>query len=109
VVVTVEHRNNDLSTAIWERLDPGRTRNPLAVMKYRRDDGWNDAPPVRKPGDTMTLAAMAVGAVAGALAGVYWGFFAMFLGLIAGGVIGAVIGPMIIHRCKHSRQRRDRT
>ena len=84
--------SNDLSTVIWERLDPGRARNPLAVMKYRRDDGWNDAPPRRKPGDVYVLGYASGGMIVGAVLGFPAGFFTFFLGIIAGGVIGALAG-----------------
>src|SRR5512134_3789789 len=90
--------SNDLSTVIWERLDPGRTRNPLAVMKYRRDDGWSDAPPLRKPGDGYILGGTTAGAVIGGILGFSSGFFAMFLGVIAGGTLGALIGSFVLSR-----------
>jgi outer membrane lipoprotein SlyB len=102
--------NNDLSTVIWERLDPGRTRNPLAVMKYRRDDGWNDAPPLRKPGDRYILSGVTAGAVIGGVLGFSWGFFALFLGVIAGGTVGAIAGSFVLSRRERAVSgRRPRT
>ena len=86
---------NDLSTVIWERLDPGRGMNPLAVMKYRRDDGWNDAPPKRKPGDLYVLSGSTAGAIVGGALAFPVGFFAIFLGVVAGGVAGALAGSYV--------------
>ena len=99
---------HDLSVVIWDKLDPLRGRAPLAYLKYRRNDGWGDAPPVRKPGDVHVLAWTSAGVIIGAVMGMTASFFAVVPGIIAGGLAGALLSSLIQSRRRHDSTRHAR-
>jgi len=92
-----------------DSMDPGwRGRMVYALMKYSRQDDWDDRPRGRKPGDKYVVVGAAVGMVTGGAFGFSINFFVGLLGIVAGGVVGALAGSLIASLIRRQRKGRIR-
>lgn len=83
-----------------------RAREDMALMKYRSEDGWDEEPPPKRPGDGWIVVCTIVGLVAGAAAGFVVNTFLTIAGVLVGGLLGAAVGGML--KALISRRRRNR-